>query len=293
MAEPPPIGGIEIEDALQELLAEETNRQPLNRSLVDDTCCAYGDAPDEGVAGSEAAGPAAAAGSVGAVTAELEQLSALEMLEAVVDLPTVQLALEALITSEQQQQQLECVPATSSSGSLSAAEVEAAVKREGLTLVPSAASKTGYQVTRTHCWMHGTYFAAAMRDLMATLHRALDEEVLEAALRAACSINVLGRNAYNARHISSELGPGCEVFLNPHGTLKPDGSNHPWLEKISRVAAPFATSGETVVLSLSDALPVSQSWASFRDPVDEGSRVAKLYAERCTDDVKESQVSVR
>ena len=155
------------------------------------------------------------------------------------------------------------------------------------TEVPSMAS------TRTHCWMHGTYFAAAMRDLMATLHRALDEEVLEAALRAACSINVLGRNAYNARHISSELGPGCEVFLNPHGTLKPDGSNHPWLEKISRVAAPFATSGETVVLSLSDALPVSQSWASFRDPVDEGSRVAKLYAERCTDDVKESQVSVR
>ena len=74
MAEPPPIGGIEIEDALQELLAEETNRQPLNRSLVD-TCCTYGDAPDEGVAGSEAAGPAAAAGSVGAVTAELEQLS--------------------------------------------------------------------------------------------------------------------------------------------------------------------------------------------------------------------------
>ena len=100
----PPIGGIEIEDALQELLAEETNRQPLNRSLVD-TCCAYGDAPDEGVAGPAASDPAAAAGSVGAVTAELEQLSALEMLEAVVDLPAVQLALEALITSEQQQQQ--------------------------------------------------------------------------------------------------------------------------------------------------------------------------------------------
>ena len=111
MAEPPS-GGIEIgaagltlEDVVQQLLAEETDRQPLNRSLVDDTCCAYGEAPGEGVAGSEAVCPAAAAGSVGAVTAELEQLSALEMLEAVVDLPTVQLALEALITSEQQQQQ--------------------------------------------------------------------------------------------------------------------------------------------------------------------------------------------
>ena len=88
MAEPPPISGIEIEDALQELLAEETNRQPLNRSLVD-ACCAYGDAPDEGVAWPAASDPAAAAGSVGAVTAELEQLSALEMLEAVVDLPPV------------------------------------------------------------------------------------------------------------------------------------------------------------------------------------------------------------
>ena len=111
MAEPPS-GGIEIgaagltlEDVVQQLLAEETDRQPLNRSSVDDTCCAYGEASDEGVAGSEAACPAAAAGSVEAVTAELEQLSALEMLEAVEDLPAAQLALEALITSEQQQQQ--------------------------------------------------------------------------------------------------------------------------------------------------------------------------------------------
>ena len=50
-------GGIEIgvedvmrEDVVQQLLAEETGRQPFNRSLVDDTCCAYGDAPEESVA---------------------------------------------------------------------------------------------------------------------------------------------------------------------------------------------------------------------------------------------------
>lgn len=147
--------------------------------------------------------------------------------------------------------------------------------------------------TTAPCWTHGTYFACVMRDLMAALQRALDEGVLDAALKAACSINVLGRNGYNSHYISSELGPGCEVFLNAHGTLKPDGSNHSWLEKISRVAEPFVTSGEMVILSLSDALPVSQSWATFRDMVDEGSRVAKLYAERCTDDIKDGQVSVR
>ena len=38
------------EDVVQQLLAEETGRQPFNRSLVDDTCCAYGDAPEESVA---------------------------------------------------------------------------------------------------------------------------------------------------------------------------------------------------------------------------------------------------
>ena len=75
------------------------------------------------MAGSEAAGPAAAAGSVGAVTAELEQLSAAEMLEAVVHLPAVQLALEALITSEQQQQQQQRVRSVRCADRAAAAEV--------------------------------------------------------------------------------------------------------------------------------------------------------------------------
>ena len=161
------------------------------------------------------------------------------------------------------------------------------------TTVTMTTEASSMASTTTPCWTHGTYYACGMRDLMATVQRALDEEDLDAALKAACSLNVLGRNGYNTHYISSELGPGRECFLNAHGTLKPDGSNHPWLEKISRVAEPFVNCGEMVILSLSDALPVSQSWATFRDVVDEGSRVAKLYAERCTDDIKESQVSVR
>ena len=189
------------------------------------------------------------------------------------------------------------LPRSTRTRDASAATASAATttKMRVLRSGPAPAEAAATPTTRTApsatepSWQSGTYFAVCMRDLTGVVNRALDGQELDVALAAACSLLVLARNAYNPHFINSELGQGCHCYLNAHGTLKADGTNHPWLEKITRIASPFATSDTRVVLSLSDALAVSQSWETFEGgQADEGSGVAKLYAARA-DDVAPSQ----
>ena len=56
-------------------------------------------------------------------------------------------------------------------------------------------------------------------------------------LRACCHLRVLLRNAYNTTGIELELGDGCEIFLNVHGTLHAADKEghremHYWLKKL-------------------------------------------------------------
>ena len=118
-----------------------------------------------------------------------------------------------------------------------------------------------------------------MRNLMDEVHRAHDDRVLGRVLAAACKLNVLARNAYNTHYIHSELGEGCEVYLNAHGGRKLDGKDHPWLSKLTKLATPFAADHSKVVLSVSDSMAVSQSRATLPSGApDTGQAVAILYA---------------
>ena len=183
--------------------------------------------------------------------------------------------------------QLRSTAATATSAATTA--TTAATSATTTTAVPATATTATTATNDVRCWEHGSYFGCAMRDLMGTLHQALDNELLDGALKAACSLNVVARNGYNTRFIAAELGPGCEVFLNAHGTKWADGREHRWLEKLSRAAEPFTPSDEALILSVSDALAVSQSPATF-SAQDEGSRLARLYANSSSEDIKENEV---
>ena len=63
---------------------------------------------------------------------------------------------------------------------------------------------------------------------------------------------MLARNAYNTYFIECELGEGCEIYLNVHGTLKDNGELHYWLDKIARRGQPFAFDVDKVILSQMD-----------------------------------------
>ena len=131
----------------------------------------------------------------------------------------------------------------------------------------------------TEGWRHGTYFAVVMRNLQDDLHEAHADRELGHVLAAACKLNVLARNAYNTHYIHSELGEGCEVYLNAHGGRKPNGKDHPWLSKLTKLATPFAADHSKVVLSVSDSMAVSQSRATLPSGApDTGQAVAVLYA---------------
>ena len=128
-------------------------------------------------------------------------------------------------------------------------------------------------------WRLGTYFGVLMRDLQVMLHRAHDGRVLPDVLAAACTMNVVARNAYNTYYIQQELGKGCDVYLNAHGGVKPDGSHHYWLKKLTKVTLPFAADCSKVVLSVSDSMAVSQSGTTLPSgATDTGKSVAILYA---------------
>ena len=134
-------------------------------------------------------------------------------------------------------------------------EEEEKEEQEGLTM-------------RDRAWSSGCFFAWCMRDLMGALHRAMDGGDLDAIFASACGMYAFARNAYNTHGIEAELGEGCHVFLNIHGSLKADRlSNHYWLDKMVRLARPF-TKGARPVLAVSDAFPVSQSVRSSALPPD-------------------------
>ena len=151
--------------------------------------------------------------------------------------------------------------------------------------IGGATPPTSMAAANTPDWRQGTYFGVVMRDLMLRLHDAHEEGVLSQILVAACTMTVVARNAYNTDYIECELGDDCEIYLNAHGTRMSDGKNHYWLEKISRLSRPFAADYTKVVLAVSDALPISQSWKTLvSSKVDTGEAVAKLYAAACVDD---------
>ena len=155
----------------------------------------------------------------------------------------------------------------------------------GTSATISATPCTSMAAADTPDWQHGTYFGWLCRDLMLSLHDAHEEGVLSQILVAACTMTVVARNAYNTHYIECELGDDCDCYLNAHGTRMPDGRNHYWLQKISRLSTPFAADYTRVVLSVSDALPISQSWTTLvSSKVDTGLAVAKRYAAACVDD---------
>ena len=142
-------------------------------------------------------------------------------------------------------------------------------------------------VHRIKDWRGGSFHGRTGRVLMQAVRGAFSGNFTD--LLTACGhLRVLLRNAYNTEGIELELGKGCEIYLNVHGTLGARDEAgvremHYWLKKLVRVARPFVADDHRRQLphiSVGDAWPESPSWESLPGTskgVDEAQNIAARY----------------